>query len=353
MKPFLINLSIFSIIIFTSAELISRIFIDPFYFYNTDTYNVKLDEPNSLLDIYNSKKTEHVDYLFIGSSKIPATINPALIMSKNSTVKVIAAGRGNMTPGIHFQALENRISKFPDYLKGASVFIEYAGSNVYSNYFSEDKLKVYEPILPSDKAMPHLILPHLTFRSLIAFMNESRNTNSVKVDVALQFFISSYRTWPFVKEKVKNIFKNEQIKQRVVSEGGIRNDNYDFLNKIAIDFAEIQRKKVEDSPMLSFQQLDKSSLAYLNNLIKINGGKLFLFKMPISSIEDVYQSKKALENKKTFEEWISLNGIEVISNDSFQYQDSDFPDTWHLSIDRRDEFTSLLFNEMQKAKIYH
>ena len=353
MKPFLINLSVFSIIIFICAELVSRIFIDPPYFYNTDTYNLKLDEPTSLLDIYNSKKTEHVDYLFIGSSKIPATINPALIMAKNPTVKVIAAGRGCMTPGIHIQALENRISEFPDFLKGASVYIEYAGSDIYASHYKEDKLKVYEPILPSDKAMPHLILPHLNFKSFLAFIKESRNSNSIKVDVALQFLISSYRTWPFVKEKVKNIFINQKIKQRVVSEGGIRNDNYDFLNKIAIDFAEIQKKKVEDSPLLSFQQLDKSSLAYLNNLIKINGGKLFLFKMPLSSIEDVYQSEKALQNKKTFEEWISSKEIKVISNDSFRYQDSDFPDTWHLSIDRRDEFTSLLFNEIQKAKIYH
>lgn len=350
MKKFIVRTSIFLILFFACAELISRLIINPFYFYSIDSYNLKLDQ-FSFNEVYNFEKTEHVDYLFIGTSRVPAAINPAIIMEQDSGKVAIVAGRGYLTAGIHYQALANRILEFPDYLRGAEVFIEYPGPDVYTDSFSEDKLKVYEPILQTDEAMPHLLLPHLNFKSLIAFLRESNNSIPVKIDLVLQYCFSAYRTSIFIKEKAARlddhlIFKETQ--QQLVSDGGIRNDNLDNVRQIAIDYAAFQVERINETPLLTFNDLDKCSLKSINNLIVENGGALYLFKMPLSSFHEyVYSIDKSLQNKQIFEKWIASEGIQVITNNSFHYQDSDFPDIWHLSKEKRDEFTALLYDEIE------
>ncbi|MHC1775961.1 MAG: hypothetical protein AB9834_11165 [Lentimicrobium sp.] len=353
MKKFIIKTSHFLILFFVCAELISRLIIDPLYFYSINTYNLKLNKI-SLKDVYNQKNTEHVDYLFIGSSRVPATINPSVIMHENPKINAVVAGRGYMTEGIHYQALENKILEFPDYLDGANIFIEYPGSDIYTSSFQDNKLRVYEPIVSNDKAMPQLLLPHLNCNSLMSFLKESKNSNSVKFEMVLLFFISSYRTIPFIKEKFErlgdHLFFNK-TKQQLVSNGGIRNDNFEKAKKRAIDVAAIELKEIQNRPVLSFHELDKSSLAYMNDLINKNGGTLYLFKMPLSSVQEaVYSSAKAMQNKRIFERWVLSKGITILYNENFHFQDTDFPDTWHLSENRRDEFTYLLFNEIKKHK---
>jgi hypothetical protein len=104
---------------------------------------------------------------------------------------------------------------------------------------------------------------------------------------------------------------------------------------------------MQQKPLLSFEDLDKSSLAFINDLIIKNGGKLYLYKMPLSSVQEAsFSCKRAIQNKEIFEKWILSKEIPVIYNKKFNFQDSDFPDTWHLSADRRDEFTMMLFDEI-------
>ena len=73
MKRFIIKLVLISFLFLLVAELVSRVVIDPYYYYTLDTYNLRKDKP-SLSDIYKHEDTENVDYLFIGSSRVPATI---------------------------------------------------------------------------------------------------------------------------------------------------------------------------------------------------------------------------------------------------------------------------------------
>jgi hypothetical protein len=350
MKRFIIKTSLFLLIFFASLELISRLVIDPYYFFSINTYNV-MPEKQGFRDIFHLKPTEHVDYLFIGSSRVPATINPSLIMKQDPNKIAIVAGRGYMTEGIHYQALVNKLQSFPNYLKGAKVFIEYPGSDIYSGSFYENEMKVYEPILANDKGMPQLLIPHLNCNSLLTFIKKSKNSNSVKLETVLLFCFSSYRTIPFIKEKFSRLGENffaAKTKKQLVSVGGIRNNNFEKAKKEAVEFASIQKIEIQDHPVLSFSDLDKSSLAYINDLISKNGGTLSLYKMPLSSVQEaVFSSDKAIQNKRIFERWLLSKGITVLNNEKFHYQDSDFPDGWHLSEDRRDEFTLLLFDEIK------
>lgn len=352
MIKFLKKTLVFLFIVFLSIELLCRIIIDPIYFYKIDTYNIKefsVSKHQKFLNAYSTKKTEHVDFLFIGSSRVPATINPNVIMQKDSTKTAIVAGRGYMTAGIHYQALKFRVSEFPDFLKNVSVLIEYPGNSVFSEPFNEQQYRVYEPILSEDKAMPHLLLPHLNFKSFRDYLNFSPNSLKVKADMIFLFFSSFYRSRSFVTETLNKmdtplINKNRSL---LSSDGGIRNDRIGTANKNAVSYARIQKKRLEDRQVMTIESLDSSSLAYFNKLIIENGGDLFLYKMPLHSLQsEVFQTEKEKINKIVFEKWLNMNGITIIQNSNFKYDDSDFPDTWHLRKDRRDVFTNLLYEEL-------
>ncbi|WP_028298767.1 hypothetical protein [Olivibacter sitiensis] len=356
MKRFVINVILFLVSFVIIIELVSRLFIDPYYFYSIDTYNFK---PNNakVSDTYNFKKTNHIDYLFIGSSRVPATINAELIMNRKKGKIAVVAGRGYTTEGIHYQALKNRISKFPDYVYGASVFLEYPGPDIFTDPFDEKAHTVWESYLPSQgkRAMPHLLLPHLDYTDFKYFLNKSKNSNWVKLEMILLYCFSSYRTIPYIKEMSnkyatrleKRLFSNH-VDDQLVNEGGIRNDNREEIEKRAVEEAIYRSKIIQEEPIFTFEYLDKSCLAYLNEIVTNNGGKFYLYKMPLCDVqENVYSSPKAVQNKKIFEQWLHSKGIEIIWNKNFTYRDVDFPDKWHLSKERRDEFTALLLDDLE------
>jgi hypothetical protein len=349
MKKFIRKILLSTLVI----ELISRVFIDPFYFNNIDTFSLK-NNKQSLISVYSRKTTTHVDYLFLGSSRVAAAIDPAVFMKKNPGKIAIVAGRGYSTPGIQFQALNKRISEYPNYLKGANVLLEYPGPDIFTKQFDDDKWKVYEPMIAGEKAMPHLLLPYIGLKDLFYYLSESKNSFPVKLDLTLLYFISCYRTFSYIKEKVPGkILSNELIfgksKQRkYIESGGIRNDNIILARQKAKEVAILEKQKIENNPLYTFNELNKSSLSVINNLIINHGGKLFLYKMPLSSvITNIYKSDQAKANIIVFEDWLRANNIEIINNEKFKYDDSDFPDLWHLRPERRAEFSVLLYEEIK------
>jgi hypothetical protein len=310
-----------------------------------------LPQDKGVKDRYKTD-TKHVDYLFIGSSRVPSTINPKLFMEEDKGKIAVVAGRGYMPSGLHYLALKNKISKHPDYIKNANVFLEYPGASIYTESYDDVKFKVYEPIVKTDKAMPNLIIPHLTLNSFFSFLAESQNSLSVKLETSLLFISSFYRTSAQIKEDFEKrnipIFYNENG-NKLATEGGIRNDNFVFAQNKAIEVAKIEKKQIEDGELLSFKTLNSSVLAKLSDLIHESGGILYLYKMPLHSIQNqVYVSAKAHKNNKIFEEWLASKNIKVIYINDFKYNDVDFPDFWHLSIDRRDEFSKKLYNSFRE-----
>ncbi|MEQ8472361.1 MAG: hypothetical protein RIC35_14305 [Marinoscillum sp.] len=349
MKQFIVTILSISIVFFLIAEILSKFLIDPIYFYSINTYNDKSN--NSFKAIYRNSPTAHADFVFIGSSRIPATINPTLFRELSNGVTV-NTGTGFMTPGIHYQALKNKLKSYPDYLKNSVVLIEYPGPDIYISSFKEDFLRVYEPVVATDKSTPHLLLPHLDYQSFLAFLTKS--TNGIKVKVKMLVLLSStYRGCHFMRDKFNSL--NNPLFQsnnpKLVSEGGIRNDNFEFAKQKAITVAIQDRNKIESNPPLSPEVINHSSFSKLHEIVKNNGGTLMVYKMPLHSIQkDIYSSEKAQKNKVVFENWLKERNIPIIHNPDFTYTDDDFPDTWHLSQDRRDEFTTKLYDQINKAQ---
>lgn len=347
MNSFIKRVLFFFLVFFIIIELFARIVLDPVYFATIDTYNLP---SKGLSKIFGVEKTPEVDYLFIGSSRVPAAINANVFMEKDSGSVAIVAGRGYTTPEIHYRAIKNRLKKFPDYLKNTVVFLEYPNAPIYTNLFEEDEFKVFESEQTKQESMAHLLLPHLDFQSFLNFLVKSENSFGVRMEMIPLYFFSSYRTIFFVNERWgrldKPIFKDKSSK--LSDDGGIRGDRIEQANQLAIEMADQTRQSISEAPPLTFHALKQSSLAYLSELVSENGGKLILFQMPMHSMQiDVYDNEKSIKDILIFELWLKQNNIPLLKIHDFNYSDKDFPDTWHLGRDKRDEFTKELFTVYQ------
>ena len=353
MKKFLVRISLFVVVVFFILELLFRVVCDPFYFYYIDSYSQKTD---NFRDIFTKKPTEHVDYLFIGSSRVTATINPSVFMREDSGKIAIVAGRGFSTAGTHYLSLKHRLSKYPDYLKNATVFIEYPGvGNVPSaSYFVNKKssvvYKTYSDEVP-DKIMAHFSLADMNLALLKDFLMNADNPLSAKMTMAGLFFSSTYRNSALVKEKIIKLdtpfFQKEST--NLTTEGGIRTDQIDFVIQQALDTIAPGALDRELSHLLTVENLNKSALASLIELIVQNGGNPILYHVPVHSLGPI-TDKRILNGIKILEQWVDAQKITVIENDKFTYSNSDFPDIFHLSINRRDEFSYLLFQKFQNIQ---
>ncbi len=332
-------------------ELFCKLLIDPIYFYLINTYNLKdksAPKCKQIIHSFAAKQTAHADYLFIGNSRTASSVNPQIFMQKEPNKTTIVAGKGYTTPGTHYQAIKSKLAKFPEYLKNSLVFIQHTGNENYYQPFDEGHLRVYEPSTTSDQAMPHLLLPYLDYESFLIYEKQSTNSIQVKLSMAAIFFSSFYRSIPFITEQM-HVFDKPLLKRQkalLTSDGGIRNDKISLVKEQAIALAKKQISK--QKPAVTTEALDKSMLAYFNKIVTENGGRLSVYVVPMHSIQKrIYTSQKERLNQKVFEQWLTMNDIPIIYNKNFKYADVDLPDVLHLSRERRDDFSLLLYQEIK------
>jgi hypothetical protein len=346
MEKFIIRIGIFVFTMSIILELFSRLCIDPMYFASIDTYNIRKE---GFAKLFGTNPTTKVDYLFIGTSRVPATINDKVFCGSNNEKAAVVAGRGYMTAGIHYQALQNRLKKYPQYLNNAIVFLEYPDPLIYTNPFSDDELRVSED-QTNGKSRSHLILPHLDWSSFCVFISQSKNSLLTRLEMIPLFISSAYRTSYFLNEqwiKLEQPIINKP-NTLLATEGGIRNDNIDFANQLALEMAEKASINTDSSPVLTYDMLNRSSLNKIASLVKENNGKVCMYEIPLHSLQNkLLHNPKLIRDKEVFEEWLKEKDIAIIRCSDFKYCDNDFPDTWHLSKSRRDEFSMLLFNAIK------
>jgi hypothetical protein len=317
MKPFIKKIMFFSLVSILVVEFISRLMIDPVYYATIDTYNLPY---KGLAKVFGVKKTPRVDFLFIGSSRVPAAINADIFVKKDTNSIAIVAGRGYMTAGVHYQAISNRLRVFPDYLKNAVVFLEYPSYPIYTNHFEIDRYRVYESEHTNRESMAHLILPHLDFASFIIFLRDSKNSSKVKMRMISLYFLSSYRTMFFINEQWEKLDKPIFLhsSSNLAEEGGIREDRIERANQLAVEMAEVTRISISKAPPLTEEMLNKSSLAHLAKLISRNGGTLVLFQMPLHSLQNiVYENPKSQQDIMVFEDWLEQKDIILLKTGKF------------------------------------
>ncbi len=346
----------FSGIFLILTELFCRVVVDPAFLYSINVYNER--SPNPGLKIYGLQETTHADFLFIGSSRVHATIDWETLKENYPSKTTLITGRAYMTPGVHYQALKHKLDDYPDFLKGAKVFIEYSGWGTYTEPFTQARLRVSEPTGPKDIARTQFLIPHLAITDLPSFFRESENNWKIKLQVFFEKISSLYKTKNYLNEKIRG-FQNRVFSlnkksetNAVASGGGIKNNGFKRANQEAIAIAKIHASEIENSPVITLSQLDSSTLSAFHILIKQNGGTMHLYKMPLHTIQkSVHESSKALQNQTVFLNWIASHDIKVLESSQFVFDDSDFPDTWHLRLSRRKNFTSLLMKEWKTSTL--
>jgi hypothetical protein len=318
-------------------EVISRIFFDHIYFEKVNIYS------NYPCDVHGDS---NVDILFIGSSRVTATINANIISRLTDNRLVINAGRGWSTPAIQLNALVHKLERCPEFIQNSLVIMEYPGYDFYTEAHSKTKYDVNEN-------MPHLLLPYLDIKTFFQFIGESNNNFATKFEMTLLFLSSSYRTYQLINENWnKELSVSKTKKPELAKDGGIRNDNLEIVRQKAINFFNSRKHILGNTPNLTVELLNSSNLAYLNKLVKQNNGKLLLYQIPTHSQQkNVYDEHKLKINEIILKKWLVKRNIGIYKINEFKYDDNDFPDIMHLSKSRRDEFSEMLVNEMKRDSV--
>lgn len=323
---------------FVAIEILSRVFVESAYTRFTNNYIVP----------YSQVETSHVDNLFIGSSRVPATID-VKVWNKLEPEKVnVVAGRGFSTPGTHIQALESRIELYPDFILGSDVFLEFTGVSIYASSYSEDRFRIMESHRDGAyESNVHVLIPYLRLKDLPAVLKHPSNRWAIKLEICMKFFFSSYRTIDLINEHFhrKSYMRTAGTEDHdMVSEGGIRADKIDETRALAIRQAKNMINYTVGKKLVDRGSLDKSSLAFLDNLIRSNGGRLILYEIPLHSIQaEVVQQEEAQVVRKVFLDWCDDRSIPIIYHTGFKFKDADIPDMKHLGRARRPEFTHTLY----------
>ena len=345
MKTFFIKIIKYLFIFLIILEIVSRVFIDPLFYFSLDTFRNKecktikciLEEPN-----------DKPDYIFLGSSRVAALVNSKLLSDLTENKNVLNSARGYMTSGIMIQALKNKLRKKTDFLRNSKVFLEYYGQGSLTNLSVKDQLKVYESSTTKYTSQPQLILPYMIFSDLEDFWITSSNSWKVKVKLTILYFSASYRCALFMNEKFNYADKVLYKGQSNVSEsGGIRSDDIENTIQFAKISAKKEKQRILSEPYLTQGILAESSLSKLNNLIRENGGELVLFKIPLHSIsKEIFNTQKSKLNNQVFKKWLNTQKISLIEPENCNYKDEDFLDILHINPDKKDEYTHSLYNQI-------
>ena len=337
-----------SLLILLILELAFRIIIDPLYFYQIDTYTLDKSGYN-FKNLYlknNSHDNKEIDYLFIGSSRIPAAIDVSVIMNYSDSIVAVNAGRGYLTGSINYWALKNKLDKNPDYLKGTTVITELQGASsfIYSQNFDKTKFSIHPQF-------PHLILPHVTNKILFNNLFKTDYDFGLKVRLFFLHNLSLYRTIPFLKSKLQElVFSNNN--SALTNEGGIKTDETSIQNARTL-VTQIAKQRIRNHKELfplKESDLENSMFAELHKIIIENGGNLILIDMPLHSVQQaVFETEYNRKNSKVFHKWLQKNNIPIIRVKDFSYNDEDFPDYGHLGTHKREEFTRKVYNQVLKV----
>ena len=332
-------------------EIFCRLFVDPVYYIATDIYAVK---PASfgLKDFYTVNKPKHVDYLFMGSSRVSASINIHALDSLH--IVAINAGKGYSTGEIQYYLLSRWVAQNPGFLKNAKVLLEYPDDVPYKEKFNLGKDSAFVPGISSDlNPMPQLLLPVMSFHGLMEFINSSNNNLRMKCQMVLLYGSSFYRVLPYLKEKMKQVldalYRGKSYNANMAEGGGVKVDllSVEHAKQQAVIYSETVLKEQKYGSPLTSINLDGSVLFQLNKLIKQYGGTLYMYDMPLHTMQkQLTATDFAKQSRKTFTEWTEKNGIPIIPLDGFQYSDADFPDFWHMSASRQNEFTLGLYKKV-------
>lgn len=292
----------------------------------------------------------HVDYLFVGSSRVAAAIDASTfsdIMSRRlgRTTRAINLGQGYSTPIEHYLGLRHLFEIAPKNLAGCVIFWEAPGQTFHLGAWGDDWFW---------HEQPELILPVLRRWDLPALWF-SRGAIDPKLTLTIETLL-----------RPSNLFaRRRHLHKRIMDRGELLVSRFLPQNKptapvpiadlptqggIRVEEESVQRARklaiilTDESLRQQRLNLNWQSPIYenLRALVEQHHGKIILYDMPMSlTFGRVYQTNIGRANQRNFLQQLSHLRTTIL-HPPFSYSDQDFPDLWHLRQSRCHEFTSAL-----------
>ncbi len=302
-----------------------------------------------------------VDAIFIGVSRVEAAIDPDAFDSryKELTGKEyhsLNLGHPSRTAAVHYFGLRKLFTKYPNLFKNCTVFIEAP--------FDLPEARTWQDNW-ADPGYEKLLVPLLTKSDFGRFLNEAKLSSDERMlyrelwyeqKSYLIYYRKIIRKQAMTKYdgvfaklvgKVHHIAKNTSGRTLdIKSDGSIRID--ENAAEVGLDKAKSWlHGTVAPVPVADW---NKTVLADIRKLVEQNGGKLVLFTMPMSSVfAPGYETPVKDTDRRTLIATRATWAVPLITATDFEYNDSDFPDTWHLSGKRSHDFSSRLADAYYKT----
>lgn len=347
MRIFIRKVIVFTFIPILFLELVFR--ITP---YVKEKYEERI---NAYAGVDPSKP---VKYIFIGTSRVQAAVMEEYFSKNIKDGYIINAGRGYSTPVVHYLGLKYLMEKKQANVMDALILIEMPlGNCIYS--------EGWETARWVNPHSPHLIIPYIDFKDLCEFWKKSSNTFASKLNVTMHYCFLSYRYLSFIGAIIKRnsfsdllsktgIIKTSKNKSKqdnlLVEEGGIKADTISMKKGrlLAVkSYAEFE----SSLRLIKSEEYNHSLFNDMYHLSKSHGARFGLFNIPLSSVQQgAYGSKMGRKNAEEFRKYVLKNDISVLEI-NFPTTDNDFPDLWHLSKNRANEYTRTMFEVINSNSI--
>jgi len=315
----------------------------------------------SYLVPYWYRQAEHdvrrnpVKYIFIGSSRVASSIVPVVFAQAmgdtNITSAAINMGTGHSTLAEHYLGLQKIAAAMPEGLKGVTVFFE-APQGVPSleswrdSWFHPDN--------------PYLLVNTIGFPDLQLFWMKSTSDFDQKLMVTGAMFSEAIAMQGngkvLLARMKKNILQNrvKVAPEKVVlsASGNVRTDEAGIQNarRLALNFV---KNHMKHERLINIQSSNEMIIKSLNDYINVKGGRLVLYRMPVSSVwNQYYTTSIGRENRNIANDLLTDWAIPML-NPSIKTDDDDFPDYWHLRKSRASEFTQSLAQAYTEFKKKH
>jgi hypothetical protein len=293
--------------------------------------------------VHDARKVP-VTYIFIGSSRVERSIVSTefvqAIGEDNSHVSAINMGAGASTMVQHYFGLRRIAAAMPDGLKGVTVFLEapfgVPNSTTWrDNWFSNND--------------PYLLVNTIGLSDLRSFWARDSSNFDLKLTITLgtlsEAIAKQGNGRRLLAGMKKFILQNRTMTKpkeaNLSASGGIRTDVAGIKNahRLAVSLAADWMKH---DRIFTRQGWDETVFKSINDLVIAEGGRLILYWMPLSSVqEQIYTTAIGRENRKIVHDLLKAWAIPILSP-NIKTNDDDFPDYWHLRESRCSEFTRSL-----------
>lgn len=327
-----------------------------------------LDRPKWYEQARREVVAHHVDYLFIGSSRVAAAIDAptfSAVMSKHlgRPVVTLNLGQGYSTWIEHALGLRWLYEIAPEHLQGSVVFAEAPGEVFTMGSWAD---RWYNP------AQAQMILSVLRAKDLPALWHSGAGVGEKLYLTALygggRSMLVAKRAFirQSIMEKGALIVKGLLQKTAaawgfapgampgalpaaapdLTASGGIRADT-EGIRQVRALALEAAAQTVKNQKVIT----DWSSPVYddVRHLVEAQQGRIMLFAMPEScSATELYATAIGRQNRLSFErQFGSMHALML--RPAFAFTDEDFPDLWHLRKSRAPEFSAALAQAYIKA----